>query len=184
MTVDPYKMMYLSFGMGCLLVKDPKLLLMSFDTDPDYFHDDQRLNSFKMSFRGTAPWSSLALWLTFKTYGAEQLKSFFRSSIENVRYLAEKLKLMGNVDIYREPVFPVLCFRVVRSSQHEVNNAHNRLLIEKLCQSGEFFVTGSLTREGEFIRVCVDNYLVGKDTMDALAEAIISLSEEIDKSEC
>ena len=59
-TVDPYKAMYLPFGLGCLLVKEPKLLLASFDTDPDYFHDDQRLNSFKMSFRGTAPWAAWA----------------------------------------------------------------------------------------------------------------------------
>jgi aromatic-L-amino-acid/L-tryptophan decarboxylase len=181
-TVDPYKAMYLPFGMGCLLVKEPKLLLSSFDTDPDYFHDDQRLNSFKMSFRGTAPWASLALWLTFKTYGVEKLKSYFRSSLENVRYLAEKLKLMGGVEIYREPVFPTLCFRVVISSRRELNDAHNRLLIEKLCQKGEFFVTGSSTDRGEFIRVCVDNYMTGRDTMDALAEAVMSLSAEIAKT--
>jgi glutamate/tyrosine decarboxylase-like PLP-dependent enzyme len=99
-----------------------------------------------------------------------------------VRYLAEKLRLMGTVEIYREPVFPVLCFRVVVSSQREVNDAHNRLLIEKLCQRGEFFVTGSSTGSGEFIRVCVDNYLVDKAIMDGLAQEVLSLSEEIVKS--
>jgi glutamate/tyrosine decarboxylase-like PLP-dependent enzyme len=135
-----------------------------------------------MSFRGTAPWASLALWLTFKTYGVEKLKSYFRSAFENVRYLAEKLKLMGGVEIYREPVFPTLCFRTVISSRRELNDAHNRLLIEKLCQKGEFFVTGSSTDRGEFIRVCVDNYMTGRDTMDELAEAVMSLSAEIAKT--
>jgi len=181
-TIDPYKMMYLSFGIGCLLVKEPQLLLKSFDTDPGYFHDDQRLNSFKMSFRGTAPWASLALWLTFKTYGVEQLKSYFRSSIECVRYLAERLRLTGNVEIYREPVFPVLCFRVVASTRREENDAHTRLLIEQLCQRGKFFVTGSSTDSGEFIRVCVDSYLVDKNIMDELAQEVLSVSKEIVRS--
>lgn len=178
-TVDPYKMMHLSFGIGALLVKEPKGLVASFDTNPSYFHDDQRLNSFKLSFRGTAPWASLSLWMTLKTYGVAQLKSHFRSSIECVRYLSARLREISEIEIYREPVFPVLCFRVRVSSSPIQNDVHNRRLVEQLCRDGEIYVTGSTTSRGEFIRLSVDNYLVDDTVMDRFVVNLLSANDKL-----
>lgn len=178
-TVDPYKMMYLSFGIGALLVKEPKRLVASFDTNPSYFHDDQRLNSFKLSFRGTAPWASLSLWMTLKTYGVAQLKSHFRSSIECVRYLSARLREINEIEIYREPVFPVLCFRVKVSSNPIENDVHNIRLVELLCHDGEIYVTGSTTNRGEFIRLSVDNYLVDDTVMDRFMVNLVLANDKL-----
>lgn len=178
-TIDPCKWLFVSFGIGCLLVKSGKQLYQSFNAEGNYWEELNEIDLFQMSFSGTRQWRSLGLWMAFKKLGVFGYTALLQNINNNAACLAQKVKASGNLELLMPSHLPICCFRYVNNFDHKTLNSFNAELQQNIVSSGKFYVTLLKWKEINYIRVCINNYDNQKKHIDELFVAVLKICDEM-----
>ncbi len=174
-TIDPCKWLFLSFGIGCLLVKNGTELYKSFNASGPYWEELAELDTFQMGFAGTRQWRSLGLWMTFKSLGIHGYWDLLTNNLKNSQYIAKRIMDDPRFELLLEPVLPVCCFRVVKPLKDMSLNATNKWIQRQIITQNRHYITILDWRGELYLRISINNYTNKISDLDALIDDILTL---------
>lgn len=175
-TVDPCKLLFTGFGLGCLLVRDTAALGRSFHVAGPYWQDDGKQDNFQISLRGTRDWRSLGLWMVLRRYGRDGVAGLLSRLLDGASALRGAIAGSSGLELLPCGPLPVVCFRprVPRDRLAEV--------VRTLRQAAETAVVAYITEldypdGAPCLRMAVSNYAFDASVAPQVVEALAALAE-------
>lgn len=179
--VNPHKWLYVPAEAACILVREPAALRETFQVAADYLRKEKDAGiEAPLDFKDYSPqlhrnFRALKVWMTFKAYGAKNLRAAIESNIEIMRYLANRID--ESTDFVRLAPVPlsVVCFqyRTHDASRHAdsqyLNDLNNRLL-DALEKDGRVFLSGTTIHGKKALRACSVNHRLRRADVDFLLD--------------
>ncbi|MBT3074563.1 MULTISPECIES: aminotransferase class V-fold PLP-dependent enzyme [Streptomyces] len=170
-TLDPHKWMFLSYGLGCLLVRDPGNLATSFADHAHYWNHDPRDDFVFLGPEGARPWKSLGLWLALRSLGRQGYADLLARNLATAHHLAGRVHATPGLELLCDPVIPICCFRPL-TSDGEGSDALTLAVHETLTASGSYYTTICRPGGTPYLRVAINNYTTREEHVDGLVEAV------------
>ena len=155
-TIDPHKGLFLSYGLGAILVKDTEKLYASFSYTGDYMQDAFELaeepSPADLSPELTKHFRGLRMWLSLQLLGTKAFQAALEEKILLCQYFHEKVQKIG-FEVGPDPDLSITVYRYVPSTGDA--NTFNQSILEAVQRDGRIFLS-STTIEGVFwIRLAV-----------------------------
>lgn len=154
-TIDPHKALYLPFGCGALLVRDPKTLLAAHDFHAAYLP----ARDMEVALKSPAMLSpelsrrlrGLQVWLPIKMLGIEPFIAAWEEKLELASWAADEIRSIEHVEIVFEPQTVIAGFRLKLSgkTRDELNNI-NRAMLERINAHGKVLLS-SVELDGDLV---------------------------------
>lgn len=142
---NPHKWMFTNFDCSAYFVKDPALLIKTFEILPEYLKTRSRgkVNDYRdwgvplgRRFR------ALKLWSVIRMYGVEGLQEKIRYHIKLAAGLSEMIRNETDFEILAPVTINVVCFRFHPAGKTEEElNSLNEKLNHRLNDSGKIYLT-------------------------------------------
>ena len=183
-TFDPHKGMFLPYGTGCLLVRDPDTLRRSHGSHGDYLQDFDALeregeppNPAELGPELSRPNRGLRVWIPLCLHGARA----FREALDEKLALAEyfhaglvRLRDGGRpIEIVGPPQLSTVAFRVGRRADEPLRhwNRRNAALMAGINERDRVYLSSTTlpVHDGDAftLRVCVLSFRTHRRHMDA-----------------
>lgn len=181
LTLDPHKGLFLPYGTGCLLVRDPQALLRAHRADALYLQDLERppdaVNFADMSPELSREFRGLRVWLPLKLFGLAAFRDNLREKLELTRWAYEELRDEPGCEILDEPQLSIVAFRFRPKVADE--DAWNARLLRRV-NAGRRVYLSSTTVGGRFVlRICVLSFRThGRHVATAVEEIRRAAREE------
>jgi aromatic-L-amino-acid decarboxylase len=143
---NPHKWMFTNFDCSAYFVKDPSLLVRTFEILPEYLKtaeagdvNDYRDWGIPLGRRFRA----LKLWFVIRSYGVGGLRSMIRNHLRWARELVEQIKISHDFELMAPVPLNLICFRYHPEGvdDPEALDALNACLLDKLNESGDVYLT-------------------------------------------
>ena len=151
---NPHKWMFTNFDCDCFYVADRKALINTLSILPEYLKNQATESGAVFDYRDWQiplgrRFRSLKLWFVIRHYGVEGLQFHVRRHVA----LAHEFTLWVRNDNRFEVVAPVplnlVCFR------YRGSESANQLLMDRLNQSGDLYLTHTRLGDKFVLRFCV-----------------------------
>ena len=179
-TLDPHKGMFLPYGTGCLLVRNPETLKKAHAMDAEYLHDVRAQDAFNFSdlspelsrdFRG------LRLWLPLMLHGIDAFSDALEEKLMLTRWAYERLKADGRFEILDEPQLSVIAFRL-KGEGPATDDATEEMHL-RVNARGRVFLSSTRLDGRYIIRLCVLSFRTHMDRVRDAVEAIQSEASRV-----
>jgi aromatic-L-amino-acid decarboxylase len=183
-TLDPHKGMFLPYGTGCLLARDPAALRRAHGSPADYLppmQDDPEFVDFcELSPELSRDFRGLRVWLPLKLVGARVFARALDEKLDLAELCAAALRDLPHVELVAPPQLSLLAFRHAPPGLAEGPelDAHNRRLLAAINRRGRVYLTSTIVRGRVVLRVCVLSFRTHRDRVEAaLADIRAGLAE-------
>lgn len=164
-TLDPHKTMFLPYGIGALVVRDPARLRAAHEVGGHYLQDltgDLGLSDFAHSGAELSrDVRGVRVWLPLHLHGVAAFRAALDEKLDLTGMVYEKLRAEPLLDVPWEPELTVVAFRMA-------DDAASRRLLGAINASGRIFLSSTVI-DGRFtIRLCIVSH---RSHFDRVAEA-------------
>ncbi len=186
---DLHKWMYLTYPVGCVLVKDAEEHRRTFSLTPQYLahgEGDRGLTAVD------APWLSdygfelsrgfhaLKAWMSLKEHGADKYGRLIQQNIDQARYLAGLVEASTDLELALPVSLNVVCFRYVRAGLGDAALDELTKAIEVELQECGIAVPSVVSLRGRtWLHVAVTNHRSRREDFDLLAREVVRLGAEL-----
>ncbi len=177
-TLDPHKGMFLPYGTGCLLVRDPEALKRAHSMDAEYLHDvraQEEPNFSDLSPELSRDFRGLRIWLPLALHGLGAFKDAIEEKLELTRWAWEQLREDTRFEIVDEPQLSVIAFRL--KGEGPAADRLNEELQRKVNARGRVFLSSTRLDGRYVIRLCVLSF---RTHQDRVRDAVQALRAEAD----
>jgi len=182
--LDPHKWLYSPLEAGCTLVKNPKHLIDTYSSHPEYYNfslteEGGSLNYFEYGLQNSRGFRALKVWLALQQIGSKGYAKLLREDIELSKYffeLAEKHEEL-------EPItqnLSIMTLRYIPTSVEEKGekkeaylNTLNEALVDVLQKGGEMFLSNAIVQKKYCLRTCIVNFRTTKKDILSCIEIIV-----------
>jgi glutamate/tyrosine decarboxylase-like PLP-dependent enzyme len=189
--LDPHKWLYSPLEAGCVLVKNPKHLLETFSSNPEYYnfnnnHDhDLAHNFYEYGLQNSRGFRALKVWLILQQAGRNGFIEMIRKDIELSVLLFELAKAHPELEASTQNL-SIATFRYVPlnyDSKNPVSKAYlnslNEKLLHKIQQGGKAFLSNAIVNEDYCLRACIVNFRTSKKDIHETIEIIVDEGREM-----
>jgi len=182
LVLDPHKGLFLPYGTGCLLVRDPEALRRAHRSGADYLQDLQ-LPEGAVSFADISPelsrdFRGLRLWLPFQLFGVDAFRDNLREKLELTHWAYDELRAAPGFECLDEPQLSVLPFRY-HPRRGDVNEFNERLL-RRVNDKRRVFIT-STRIDGAYVpRLAILSFRTHGRHVQAAVEDILESARELE----
>jgi aromatic-L-amino-acid decarboxylase len=167
---NPHKWLMVPVDCSVFYCRHPGVLRQAFSLVPEILRtSDGGLNLMDYGIPLGRRFRALKLWFVLRYYGHEGLAAIIREQIAMTLELAERIALDPRFEICAPTVFSVVCFRVRGS------DLANRLLLDGINGSGQFFISSTVVHGRFILRIAVGNMLTTRTTLEELWSLIDAL---------
>jgi glutamate/tyrosine decarboxylase-like PLP-dependent enzyme len=176
LALDPHKWLFQPYEIGCLLVRDRRLLPDRFHMLPEYLVDvdpaREEVNFYDYGIQLTRGFRALKLWLSFKAFGADS----FRAAVERGFELAEEAESSIRESSHLRVVTPaqmgIVTFRFEPPSGTGGDSEYiHQLIVPELIADGFAMVSTTTLRDRTVLRMCTINpRTTSSDIRDTVAK--------------
>jgi glutamate/tyrosine decarboxylase-like PLP-dependent enzyme len=185
-TIDPHTGFFLSYGIGAVLIRDPKAMYASHHYSAQYLQDaegnNQDWSPADLSPELTKHFRGLRMWLPLQLLGLRPFRAALEEKLWLTRYFYEEIQQYG-FEVCPYPQLSVLLFRYRPSSGQA--NAFNQQMIQWIQQDGRFFFSSTTVNGQFFFRLAVLSFRTHKKEIDAamgvLRQAVAAVHAEKEK---
>lgn len=182
--LDPHKGLFLPYGTGSLLVRDPDTLRRAHALSAEYLpplQEDAGLPDFHLlSPELSRDWRGLRVWLPLRMHGAGPFRANLDEKLDLALFAAAELERIPGVEILARPQLSILAFRLRRPAwSDEKTDACNRDLLERINGRKRVYLTATTLRGRFAIRICVLSFRTHRDRMEEAMEDIRSAIREV-----
>ena len=178
-TIDPHKGLFLSYGLGAILVKDTEKLYASFSYTGDYMQDAFELaeepSPADLSPELTKHFRGLRMWLSLQLLGTKAFRAALEEKILLCQYFHKEVQKIG-FEVGPQPDLSITVYRYVPTIGDA--NLFNQSILEAVRKDGRVFLS-STTIDGVFwIRLAVLSFRAHLEEVQLCLEI---LSEVVNK---
>ena len=176
--MDPHKSLFLPYGSGAVLVKDPQPMQDAHFYTANYMQDAARdrdeVSPADLSPELTKHFRGLRLWLPLKLFGVAPFRAALAEKMWLARYFRSRLLEVPGFEVGPEPDLSVVTFRYMPPSGDP--DAFNQQLVQAIHDDGRVFLSSSVI-DGKFtIRLAV---VVFRTHLDAVDLTLRILQEKV-----
>lgn len=185
-TLDPHKGLFLPYGTGALLVRDPTALRAAHAGTADYLPPMQEDPAFvdycELSPELSRDFRGLRLWLPIKLCGLDAFAAALDEKLDLTVLAAEALEAMPGVEMVARPQLSLLAFRhVPRGLAGDAAglNRYNEALLGAVNRRQRVYLTPTMAAGRFVLRICVLSFRTHRDRVEAGLEDIRAAIAEL-----
>ena len=181
LVLDPHKGLFLPYGTGCLLVRDPGALRRAHAWNADSLQDlalpEGAVNFSDISPELSREFRGLRVWLPLALFGAAAFRDNLREKLELARWAYEELRDEPGFEMIDEPQLTVVAFRYLPPRGDP--NEFNARLLQRLNDRKRVYIS-STTLGGRFVlRFCVVSFRTHQEQMANAVEDVRQAAREL-----
>ena len=154
--IDPHKGLFLSYGIGAILIKDVGALYETHRYTANYMQDaftlDEDPSPADLSPELTKHFRGLRMWISLQLLGVAPFRAALEEKILLCQYFYKEVQKIG-FEVGPKPDLSIAIFRYVPDSG-DVND-FNAKLVEQIMQDGRIFLSSTTIDEVYWIRFAV-----------------------------
>jgi glutamate/tyrosine decarboxylase-like PLP-dependent enzyme len=182
-TLDPHKWLAQAFDVGCLLVRDGRLLPDTFAMRPDYLQDvtpnEGEVNYADHGIALTRRFRALKVWLSVQMLGVDWFRRLAEHCLGLAEYAQARIESTEKLELLCERRLSIVCFRFVHPAWKGDLDQLNTRLLAALRDSGRGFLSSTKLRGAFAIRMCFVNWRTTAADVDELIELLLRFGTEI-----
>ncbi len=171
--IDPHKGLFLSYGLGAVLIKDVEAQFRSHYYQANYMQDalaeQTELSPADLSPELTKHFRGLRMWLPLQLFGLQPFRVALEEKIWLSRYAYEELNDAG-FETGPEPELSIFVFRYLPEEGDP--NAFNQQLIDYVKADGRVFLSSTLIEGVFWIRMAVMSFRTHLQELDTCLEVL------------
>ncbi|HSN93208.1 MAG TPA: pyridoxal-dependent decarboxylase [Anaeromyxobacteraceae bacterium] len=157
---NPHKWMGIGFDFSAYFVRDPQHLVRAMSTNPSYLrtaHDAEVRNLRDWGIPLGRRFRALKAWFHLVDAGVEAIQARIRRDLENARWLAAQADTTAGWERMAPVPLQTVCLRHLPAGERDEARlaAHNLEIAGRVNGSGRAYVTPSLLKGRQLIRVSV-----------------------------
>lgn len=174
-TFDPHKLLSVPMAAGMFIVREHQWLKESFGLMTDYVPQSptEHLDNYQQSVQFSRRFIGLKLFMTLATIGRDGYARTIERQFELAKTLAHKLE-SRDFRVLNGASLGVVCFTPPDDWGFE-SHAQFEELAERVCESGQAWISSTKLGGKSVIRVCITNHLTTTNDLDILVELLISM---------
>jgi aromatic-L-amino-acid decarboxylase len=172
--LNPHKWMGTGFDLSAYFVRDPEHLVRVMSTDPSYLRTAQ-----DGLVRNLRDWGiplgrrfrALKLWFLIREYGVEGLQERVRRDLDNAAWLTAQVDQVPGWQRLAPVPLQTVCVRHVPPAlegDEPALAAHNLAVADRVNRAGRSYVTPSLLKGRQMIRVSIGAQATEREHVDAV----------------
>jgi glutamate/tyrosine decarboxylase-like PLP-dependent enzyme len=184
-SLDPHKWLFQPFEIGCVLLRNSRLLKKSFHTMTGILEDTKRaeeeeINYYDYGVQLTRSFRALKLWLSIKTFGAANFREAINYGFDMAEFAENILRQSDRWRIVSPAAMGIVTFRYVAEgySENEINEIHRRM-VEMMAEDGFAFANSTTLRGQIVMRLCTINPRTTKDDVRATIQQLELFGREL-----
>ncbi len=154
--IDPHKGLFLSYGIGAILIKDTEALYQTHHYTANYMQDaftlDEDPSPADLSPELTKHFRGLRMWISLQLLGVAPFRAALEEKILLCQYFYKEVQKIG-FEVGPEPDLSIAIFRYVPESGYV--NDFNAKLVEQIMQDGRIFLSSTTIDDVYWIRFAV-----------------------------
>lgn len=159
---DLHKALALSYGTGCLLVRNKEDMRFSYPGAKSYMPPEIEESEYnlRVDYADISPelsrdYRGLRVWLPIKTWGMGPFILNLEEKLALSEWLAKELQALPQLEMIAAPQLSIQAFTVKAFASREENNQATQKLLEKINKQGTLFVSGCTIDGRKSIRICL-----------------------------
>jgi aromatic-L-amino-acid decarboxylase len=186
---DLHKWMYLSYPIGCILVRDADAHRRAFSLMPTYLAhgeggrgltgiDVPWLSDY--GFELSRGFHALKAWMSLKEHGAAKYGRLIQQNIDQAHYLAGLVEAAPELELALPVALNVVCFRYTRPglSEAALDDLNKRIEVE-LQERGIAVPSTVIVKNRKYLHVAITNHRSRRDDFDVLVREVIRIGNEL-----
>ncbi|HUL58490.1 MAG TPA: pyridoxal-dependent decarboxylase [Anaeromyxobacteraceae bacterium] len=174
---NPHKWMGIGFDFSAYFVRDPQHLVRVMSTNPSYLrtaHDAEVRNLRDWGIPLGRRFRALKGWLHLVDEGVEAMQARIRRDLDNARWLAEQVDAAPGWERVAPVPLQLVCLRHGQAGARDeaAVNAHNLEIANRVNRSGRAYVTPSLLKGKQMIRISIGAEPTERRHVEALWAAL------------
>jgi len=154
--IDPHKGLFLSYGIGAILIKNAKALYQTHYYSANYMQDafamEEEPSPADLSPELTKHFRGLRMWLSLQLLGVSPFRAALEEKVLLCRYFYEEIQKFG-FEVGPHPDLSVIIFRYIPQSVNA--NIFNQNLVEQVKLDGRVFLSSTTIDDIYWIRFAV-----------------------------
>jgi aromatic-L-amino-acid decarboxylase len=181
---NPHKWLFTNFDCSAYFIKDAEALRRSFEIIPEYLRSDVRSHVNNYSDWGIPMgrrFRALKLWFVLRSFGTTALQEKIRNHLRLMKYFVGNVKNAPDFHLILPEFLNLACFQYCPrgiSDQQELNHI-NKLLLEKINQSGKIYLSHTKVFGNFVLRIVIGQTYVQKRHVDFAWDTIQSIARNI-----
>lgn len=184
LVIDPHKGLFLSYGLGTVLIKNVKAQQDAHFYQANYMQDaildQEELSPADLSPELTKHFRGLRMWLPLQLFGVAPFKAALAEKLLLTQYFYKKIQAL-DFEVGPFPELSVMIYRYVPENGDA--NAFNAKLIQHVHKDGRVFLSSTTIDGVYWLRIAILAFRTHMKTIDlclqVLQEGVIFLKEEI-----
>lgn len=187
--LDPHKWLYSPLEAGCTLVKNPKHLIDTYSSHPEYYNfslteEGGSLNYFEYGLQNSRGFRALKVWLALQQIGMDGYVKLIKEDIALSEYFAKLTEQHAEL----ETITQNLSITTMRYIPKNLNllgeerdtylNTLNETLVNTIQGGGQLFLSNAIVDEKYCLRICIVNFRTTKKDVEESIEIIINEGKE------
>ena len=183
---DAHKWFYVQFEAGVAFVRDHSALKNSFSVIPDYLRSNDassdRYDVAEYNFQLSRNFKALKVWMTFKAYGSDKLRSAIEGNIKTMNHLAGLVDATDDFELLAPSPLSIVCFRYrttderFRDDDRYLSELNKKILVQAE-MDGRVFLSGTLIKGKQALRACSVNHRTQKKHVEYLLGVLREIGE-------
>ncbi len=175
--LDPHKSLFLPYGSGALLVRDPAALRRAHAVSADYMpplqDQAERVDFSEISPELTRPFRALRAWLPIKMHGIGVFRDCLDEKLDLARWAAEQLRQIPGIEVLTEPELSLVPFRWAAPGLSEAElNVRNRRILDLINRRQRVLMTDTVIDGRVILRLCVLSFRTHRPRLEMAIEDI------------
>lgn len=177
LTLDPHKWLFVPFECGCLMVRDPAVLVDAFRIMPEYLKDvqpgEEEVNFADRGEQLTRYSRALKIWMSVSYFGTDAIRNEIDNAFKRARLLESLVNQSPDFETLCPAQFGIFCFRAKPSGfavggLDELNERINARVVSE----GRFLISSTKLRGNFSLRMCTLGFRTTDDDIRALFESL------------
>lgn len=173
---NPHKWMGVGFDLSAYYVRDPQHLIRVMSTNPSYLRtaQDGQVSNFRdWHIQLGRRFRALKLWFYLMDVGVEGLQARLRRDLANASWLKEQVDAAPGWERLAPVPLQTVCLRHVKPGLDEAGlAAHNLDLARRVNEGGRAYLTPSVLKGRQMLRVSIGAETTERRHVEALWEAL------------
>lgn len=180
LAIDPHKGLFLSYGLGAVLVKDTASLYKAHYYKAGYMQDtlasQEELSPADLSPELTKHFRGLRLWLPLRLYGTGPFKACLEEKILLCRYFYEEVRNLG----FQTGPYPETSVCIYRYMPENGDaNEFNQQIVNYVINDGRVFVSSTSLQGVFWIRIAILSFRSHLSIIQTYLEVLKSALNEL-----
>ncbi len=188
--LDPHKWLYSPLEAGCTLVKNPKHLVDTYSSHPEYYNFNKNeeglvQNYYEYGLQNSRGFRALKVWLVLQQVGRNGYIKMIGEDIELSKLLFELAEnhpeleaITQNLSITTLRYVPLDDMLNTKNMEAYLNTL-NEALLDELQHAGEVFLSNAIVKEKYCLRGCIVNFRTSKKDIVEIIETIVREGKKI-----